>query len=93
MLFAVIKFYHDGFRSMQLGRTLWKIILVKLLVLLAVLRVFFFSETLQSRFDNDQDRAEHVLLSLTMGGNTAPSDSWSDAEPRNLNPRTEVLHD
>ncbi len=34
--------YYDGFRSMTLGRTLWAIILIKLFIMFAILKVFFF---------------------------------------------------
>jgi len=63
---AIIKFYIDGFRSMRVGRTLWKIILIKLVVMFAVLKVFFFPNILETRYDNDQARADHVLNHLTL---------------------------
>ncbi len=34
--------YYDGFRSMTLGRTLWLIIGIKLFIMFAILKVFFF---------------------------------------------------
>lgn len=34
--------YVDGFRSMTLGKTLWTIILIKLFIMFAILKVFFF---------------------------------------------------
>jgi len=39
--------YIDGFRQMTLGRTLWMIIAVKLIVIFAVLKVFFFPNFLK----------------------------------------------
>ncbi len=45
-LVNIWRFYRDGFREMTWGRTLWIIILVKLFVLFAVLRVFFFRPVL-----------------------------------------------
>ena len=42
-LVNVWRFYRDGFREMTWGRTLWIIILVKLFVLFAVLRAFFYN--------------------------------------------------
>ncbi len=65
MIKSVATFYLDGFRNMRLGRTLWKIILVKLLIMFAVLKLFFFPNILQVSYDNDADRAEHVLQHLT----------------------------
>lgn len=34
--------YCDGFRSMTLGKTLWLIIAIKLFIMFAILKVFFF---------------------------------------------------
>lgn len=41
-LYRVYDLYYDGFRHMTLGRTLWAIILIKLFIMFAVLKVFFF---------------------------------------------------
>lgn len=50
---------------MVLGRTLWKIILIKLAVMFLILRLFFFPDYLKSRFSNDRERSQHVLEQLT----------------------------
>lgn len=42
-------FYLNGFRGMTLGRTLWGIILLKLFIMFAILKVFFFPNFLDSR--------------------------------------------
>ena len=63
MLRNVIRFYIDGFREMTLGRTLWAIILIKLFVLFAVLKLFFFPDLLAGKSDDAQ--ARHVLENLT----------------------------
>jgi hypothetical protein len=65
MLDRVVTFYLDGFRSMRLGRTLWKIILLKLVILFAVVKWLFFPDVLKMNYDNDAARAEHVLQRLT----------------------------
>lgn len=64
------RLYRDGFRSMVVGRTLWKIILLKLFIMFAVLKLFFFPDYLASNFNTEQERANHVLENLT---GTAPS--------------------
>ena len=43
----IVRFYLEGFRSMTLGRTLWVIILLKLFIMFAVLKAFFFPAYLQ----------------------------------------------
>ena len=40
--YRVFDLYYDGFRNMRLGRTLWAIILIKLFIMFAILKVFFF---------------------------------------------------
>ena len=62
----VVRFYLDGFRAMTVGKTLWMVILIKLFVMFAVLKVFFFSDYLQTNFSTDEQRAEHVLEQITL---------------------------
>lgn len=61
----VYTFYRDGFRSMVVGKTLWKIIFFKLFIMFAVLKVFFFPNFLATNFSSDAERASHVLTNLT----------------------------
>ena len=49
----VIRFYVEGFREMTVGRTLWAIILIKLFILFAVLKVFFFPDLLAGKSPSD----------------------------------------
>lgn len=61
----IFTFYRDGFRNMQLGRTLWTIILIKLFVIFAVLKLYFFPDYLQTQFSTDEERANHVFENIT----------------------------
>ena len=61
----IISFYVEGFRSMKLGRTLWAIIVIKLLIMFGVLKIFFFPDYLHENFTTDMERADHVSSSLT----------------------------
>ncbi len=61
----ILMFYVDGFQKMTLGKTLWKIIFTKLIIMFAVLKVFFFQDFLASRFATDGERAQYVLEQLT----------------------------
>lgn len=45
--YRVFDLYYDGFRNMRLGRTLWVIILIKLFIMFAILKVFFFPNFLK----------------------------------------------
>lgn len=64
-LTAFVEFYADGFRAMRLGRKLWLLIALKLLVLFGVMKLFFFPDVLQRDFDSDAERSAHVLNHLT----------------------------
>lgn len=60
---SVFKFYVDGFRSMRLGKTLWKIIILKLMVFFLLLNIFF-PNYLETNFETDRQRADHVLNNI-----------------------------
>jgi hypothetical protein len=51
---------------MVVGRTLWKIIILKLFIMFAVLKMFFFPNYLKTNFSTERDRAGHVLENLTV---------------------------
>jgi hypothetical protein len=55
----IFRFYRDGFRSMTIGKTLWLIILVKLFIMFAILKVFFFPDYL-GKFDSSSSKQEYV---------------------------------
>ncbi len=61
----IYRFYLDGFRQMTLGKTLWKIIIIKLLIMFGVLKLFFFPDFLATNFTTDKERADYVLDQLT----------------------------
>ena len=60
----IVRFYLEGFRSMDLGRTLWTLILIKLFILFFVLKIFFFPRNL-NRFDSKEEKEEYVSKELT----------------------------
>lgn len=64
-LVRIFRFYLDGFKAMTIGKTLWKIIFIKLLIMFAVLKVFFFPDFLQTNFATNEQRADHVIYQLT----------------------------
>lgn len=58
-----LEMWRDGLRGMTVGRTLWIIVAVKLFIMFAVLKVFFFRSPMRG-MDAGQ-RTETVLRSLT----------------------------
>ena len=65
MFRKIFTFYYDGFRRMTWGRKLWGIILIKLFIMFAILRLFFFPDFLKRDFNTEEERASHVLDQLT----------------------------
>ena len=63
ILYKVYRFYIDGFRSMTVGRVLWTVILIKLVVIFLVLKLFFFPDVLKQKA-GDGDRAGYVAREL-----------------------------
>ena len=51
----ILNFYVEGFRNMTIGRTLWAIIIIKLIVIFLILKVFFFPNYIK---ENAKEGAE-----------------------------------
>jgi len=65
LLKRLFHFYYDGFRNMSLwGRKVWIIILVKLFIMFAILKIFFFQDFLKKHYDTDKQRSEYVMDQL-----------------------------
>lgn len=46
------------------GRKVWIIIIIKLFIMFAILKLFFFPDFLKKNYDNDKQRSEYVLDQL-----------------------------
>lgn len=62
-LYKVFDLYYDGFRHMKLGKTLWAIILIKLFIIFAILKVFFFPDFIKEHAAKGQE-AEFVATQI-----------------------------
>lgn len=60
---SIGNFYIEGFRNMTWGRPLWLLILLKLIILFAILRIFFFKPVLAGK--TEEQRSEYVGEQLT----------------------------
>ncbi len=61
----IFYFYYEGFKGMTVGKKLWLIILIKLFIMFAILKIFFFPNFLKTNFKNDKDRSNYVIEQLT----------------------------
>lgn len=63
---SIYRFYYEGFRDMSWwGKRAWVIIIIKVIIIFAVLRIFFFPDFLRKNFDDDKQRSEYVLDQIT----------------------------
>lgn len=63
----IYQFYYLGFKEMSVGKTLWMIIAIKLFVMFAILKLFFFQSTLGGK--SDEEKASYVrneLVNITL---------------------------
>ncbi len=59
LLLGIWNFYLEGFRGMTLGRTLWALVIVKLLVMFLILKIFFFPDFLGS-YPTAKEKGDYV---------------------------------
>ncbi len=64
-LTRLYRFYRDGFAAMRLGRSLWAVVIIKMIIIFGVVKLLFFSDTLSSRFKTDNARQEYVSQQLS----------------------------
>jgi len=66
MIKRIVKFYFDGFKNLEkLGIRLWVVIFIKLFIMFAILKIFFFQDFLDKKFDNDKDKSEYIFEQIT----------------------------
>lgn len=61
----ILDLYIDGFRSMTVGRQLWALIIIKLVLLFGVMKLLFFPDILSRDYDTDAECAAAVRTALS----------------------------
>lgn len=65
MLKRIFYFYYDGFSNMSgHGKKLWVLIILKLVIIFAVVKLFFFSDFLDSKYQTEEEKSEYVIEQL-----------------------------
>lgn len=59
-----INLYINGFKNMTLGKTLWSIGIIKILIFIFVFKMLFFNETINTRFDTEQEKINFIYNNL-----------------------------
>ena len=60
----IASLYVDGFKNMKIGKKLWLLIAIKLIIMFGILKVFIFNETLNTKFQTDEEKSEFVIRNL-----------------------------
>ena len=63
LLKKIFYLYYDGFKNMKLGKTLWLIIAIKLFIMFAILKVFFFPNHIKQQAPKGSE-SEYVSKEL-----------------------------
>ena len=61
----IFRFYYEGFKGMTVGKRLWLIIFIKLFIMFAILKLFFFKDFLGTKFDTNEEKGNYVIEQLT----------------------------
>lgn len=64
MLKKIYNFYLDGFKNLTIGKTLWKIIIIKLFILFGIFKIFIYEK---KSFSTDEQQSEFVYKNMTKG--------------------------
>jgi len=66
ILKQIVRFYFDRFINLSVtSRKLWIIIFVKLFIMFAILKLFFFPDFLKTKFKTNTERSNYVIEQLT----------------------------
>ena len=64
LITRIWRFYRDGFREMTTGKSLWALIIVKLVLIFVIMKLMFFPNLLKRDYNDDDSRADAVRTSL-----------------------------
>ena len=65
----ILSFYIEGFKSMTLGKSLWLMIILKVIFLIVLMKFLFFPNFLSTNFENDEERSSYVRQTLATPDN------------------------
>ena len=57
-------FYVEGFKNMKVGRTLWKLIFIKLAVILIFLNYFIHDKNFKTEYKTEDEKVNFVYENL-----------------------------
>ena len=64
VLQTVYGFYLEGFKKMVIGRVLWKIVALKIALIVLVLNYFVYDKSIKTEYKTEQQRSDFVYRNL-----------------------------
>lgn len=64
MLRKIFDFYYSGFTSMDIGKKLWLVIIIKLVIIFLVVKLFFMPDVLSQKAA-DGSKADYISSRMT----------------------------
>ncbi|WP_375722861.1 DUF4492 domain-containing protein [Arcobacter sp. KX21116] len=58
-------FYIDGFKNLTLGKTLWKIIIIKVVIIIALLNFYIYDKSINSEYKTTKEKINFVYKNIT----------------------------
>jgi hypothetical protein len=65
---SIYRFYADGFKNMRVGKTLWKLIFIKLAVIFLFLNYFVHDRSIKTEYKTYDEKVNFVYKNI-VGGN------------------------
>lgn len=63
-LIKIFNLYKDGFMNLTIGKTLWKLIFIKLLIILVFLKYFIYDTNFKSKYKTTEEKINFVHKNL-----------------------------
>lgn len=60
-----INMYIEGFKNLKIGKTLWKLIFIKLLIILVFLKYFIYDENFKNTYKTQETKIDFVYKNIT----------------------------
>lgn len=64
MLRKIFDFYYSGFTSMDIGKKLWLVIIIKLVIIFLVVKIFFMPDVLSQKAASGS-KADYISSRMT----------------------------
>jgi len=66
MLFKkALYLYIDGFKNLTIGKTLWKIIFIKLAIILVFLNHLIYDKNFKTEYKTKEEKSQFVYMNIT----------------------------